>query len=390
MCEMLSHFAEDADWPKILPQVAAAYNSSVHSTTGFTPFQMAHGAAMRTVTDAEFDFVDLRNRSYNRYLEKLKMRLEEVHRQATEKIQTEQAGRTVEPESNFQVGDTVWCRNFLRPAGVRGKLEQKFEGPYEVMQVKPPDYVIKKGKKKRLVHGAHLKRQDSWRTREIQEESQDDTEDDAEPVGWPRPVEQSQGSRPPEDRSSEARPPEEQPFGSQQLSATQQQPAGVQSSVETIQPARESAAGAGLPTAGRQQQRSAAGVQLQRAENWSRAEVQQLEVEQPTAAEQLRREEPPQAAPERAAEQLPRAVPERAAEQLPRAAEQLPRAAPERAAEQLPQAVSAAEELPRTVPERAAEQPPVAGRGRESRAREYRTASGRTVRRPGYLRDYTE
>ena len=33
---MLSHFAENAYWPNFL-QEAAAYNSSVHSKTGFTP-----------------------------------------------------------------------------------------------------------------------------------------------------------------------------------------------------------------------------------------------------------------------------------------------------------------------------------------------------------------
>ena len=43
LCEMLSHFTADENWPTLLPLMASAYNTSVHTVTGFTPFELVHG-----------------------------------------------------------------------------------------------------------------------------------------------------------------------------------------------------------------------------------------------------------------------------------------------------------------------------------------------------------
>lgn len=383
VCEMLSHFAKDAEWPKLLAQVAAAYNSSVHAATGFTPFQLAHGAQMRTVAVAEFDSVDLQNRSYSKFYETLKKRVTEVHQQAAEKIKTEQAGRTDEPESSFKVGDTVWCRNFRRPVGVGGKLEQKFEGPYEVIQVKTPDYIIKKGKKKRLIHGAHLKRQEHWRTREVQEDredvTEDDTEDDREPVGSREPAEQSFSTRPPEDMPSEARPSAEGQSESEQLMTTQQPSAGILST-ETSQ-----------PTTGEQPENVAEGARLpvgrqeRPVETWSPADGQQQSVPREQQGQR-----PSPAVPGRATEQQQSTV-----------TGQMAKRSQQAALERIPEDVPGAERPARAAQERAAERPSRAATEEQQLAqaderltgaggREYRTASGRAVRRPRYLKDYSE
>ena len=169
LCEMLSHFAEEPDWPALLPLLAAAYNTSTHSTTGFTPFELIHGGTARTVLKAEFDTpADLPQKTHSEYLQQLKQKLAKMREVAAEKIRKEQASRTDQPEPVFKTGELVWCRNFTAKKGVKGKFDAKFEGPYRVMQSRPPDYVIKKGKKRRLIHGAHLKRGDVWRHREVE------------------------------------------------------------------------------------------------------------------------------------------------------------------------------------------------------------------------------
>ena len=166
---MLSHFAGDQDWPALLPVVAAAYNTSTHATTGFTPFELVHGSSARTLLKAEFEApAAMQQKTYREYLQQLEKKLTLMRKAAKDRISKEQASRTDPFEPVYKTGELVWCRNFTARKGVKGKFDAKFEGPYVVMESRPPDYVIKKGKKKRLIHGAHLKRGDTWQTREAE------------------------------------------------------------------------------------------------------------------------------------------------------------------------------------------------------------------------------
>ena len=170
LCEMLSHFADDRDWPALLPLLAAAYNTSKHSTTGLTPFELVHGSTARTLLKAEFDTpADMPQVRHSQFLQQLKEKLAKMKKAAADRISKEQASRTDVAEPVFKAGELVWCRNFTAKKGVKGKFDAKFEGPYRVVESRPPDYIIQKGKKKkRLIHGAHLKRGDIWQNREME------------------------------------------------------------------------------------------------------------------------------------------------------------------------------------------------------------------------------
>ncbi|XP_043202607.1 uncharacterized protein LOC122370775 [Amphibalanus amphitrite] len=161
--ELLTHYVAEnrRDWDLWLPVVASAYNSGCHSATGFSPGELVYGRPMRTVLEDEFDVENIKNQSHRQFLGELKKRLKHTHQKALELIRQKQSLRTDTRPATFQPGDAVWCRNFTAGKGVHGKLRPKFEGPYTVVEARPPDYVIRKGRKRRLIHGCHLKKGDS-------------------------------------------------------------------------------------------------------------------------------------------------------------------------------------------------------------------------------------
>ena len=60
--------------------------------------------------------------------------------------------------SDIQLGDKVMLKVHAVKRGTVKKLSNRFEGPYVVAEVRRPDYLIKRGRKKRFVHGSNLKK----------------------------------------------------------------------------------------------------------------------------------------------------------------------------------------------------------------------------------------
>ena len=150
LLELLTHYVSEnqRDWDRWLSVITSAYNSSRHSVTGFSPCELVYGKPMRTVLEDQFSAESMKNQSHRQFLTKLRTRLKDAHQQALEQIQQQQSLRTETRPATFQPGDTVWCRNFTAGKGVHAKLKPKFEGPYIVMEARPPDYVLKKGRKR--------------------------------------------------------------------------------------------------------------------------------------------------------------------------------------------------------------------------------------------------
>lgn len=50
ICRMLCHFVNNnqSNWDEILSYVTMAYNSQIHETTGYSPFELLYGRKMRT------------------------------------------------------------------------------------------------------------------------------------------------------------------------------------------------------------------------------------------------------------------------------------------------------------------------------------------------------
>ena len=161
LIEMLAHYVGSGqrDWDRWLSLVTTAYNSGCHSTTGVSPWELVYGTPARSLVENELgEQQELGNQSYQQFLAQLKRDLSVTRERALERIKRDQEKRTESGQPGFQVGDLVYCRNFTAGKGKVAKLRPKFEGPYRIIEAHSPDYIIKKGRRKRVVHGSHLKK----------------------------------------------------------------------------------------------------------------------------------------------------------------------------------------------------------------------------------------
>ena len=162
LCDSLTFLVNEnqSDWDVWLPVAVGAYRTSVHSTTGFSPFELVHGVKPRTPVVSEFDDDQkLCSQSYKEYLSHLNQCLS-IREQALLNIERCQS-RTVDPgDSQFNEGDKVMLRIHAVKRGLTRKLSDRFKGPYEIVSVRRPNYLIRRGRERKLVHGCHLKKVD--------------------------------------------------------------------------------------------------------------------------------------------------------------------------------------------------------------------------------------
>jgi transposase InsO family protein len=126
-----------SDWDKFLVQLEIAYNSSVHASTGYTPFRLDGGIDVRlplNLVSMSVNSTD--NVSFDEFLE----RFERTGVLASRNIETAQNRQTAyvnrgRRETIYNVGDLVWLNteNLIIP-GIR-KLRARFTGPFEVIGV---------------------------------------------------------------------------------------------------------------------------------------------------------------------------------------------------------------------------------------------------------------
>ena len=142
---VLRSYAESRDdWDEWLPFVAAAYNSTVHESTGRTPFEMNFADA-RAIDPLQWAIgerdkvVDERGVSVaaERTLDEMKAIWDEVRAKLVVEDQARQKkyADTKRREVKYEVGDSVYLSTRNLPA-FGGKLIAKWAGPYLVTEVK--------------------------------------------------------------------------------------------------------------------------------------------------------------------------------------------------------------------------------------------------------------
>ena len=127
------------DWDKQLRVVCMAYNTSVHQSTGFSPFFLMFGRPARIPVDLEYGTAPMEETSPQEYGRNLRQRLEKafsavrIHTGAALERQKELYNRRVHGEE-YQVGDLVWLHNPIIPKGAKRKLHCPWIGPYKVVK----------------------------------------------------------------------------------------------------------------------------------------------------------------------------------------------------------------------------------------------------------------
>jgi len=128
-----------ADWDQLLPQVAMAINSTIHESTGFSPFFLAHGVAMQLPVDLVLP-PPTPYPAVTPYVDAVLHRFELAYALARTTLlgQTERAKRRYDAQArtiHYAVGDKVYYAKHIPAAGDHPKFHAVWTGPCTVLQL---------------------------------------------------------------------------------------------------------------------------------------------------------------------------------------------------------------------------------------------------------------
>ena len=160
---------EKKNWKEVLPKLAFAYNSTIHKSTGFTPFYLMFGRESRLPIDTVFrideDGGKLSEKSWKRFVDEWKETMKQAYEVATRNMEKASGynkkyfdgkHKMANPVT-LQKGDRVLVQN-VREKGGTGKLKSYWEENIFVVEEKKenlPVYKIrslKRNNDERVVH----------------------------------------------------------------------------------------------------------------------------------------------------------------------------------------------------------------------------------------------
>jgi len=167
MHSLLARWVSDnhRDWDEKLPAVAFAYRTSVHESTGLTPFSMVMGREARIPADLVYGPPPSEPQNNTDFVERQQAALREAFQVAREQLgkalirRKHQYDLRARP-TTFPVGTQVWYLLPRRRQGRYKKWQSFYEGPFTVTEVLGPvTYKIQKGPQSRplVVHVDKLK-----------------------------------------------------------------------------------------------------------------------------------------------------------------------------------------------------------------------------------------
>ena len=167
LLDMLSTTVKDhkMDWDQCIRRVCLAYNSSVHASTGYSPFYLMYGRQVNLPVDLMYGSTPHEACTLGDYAHTLRNNLTEAYVLARRKGITEHNRQKALYDvkvhgAPYQVGDWVWLHSPAVPRGQCRKLHHPWTGPFKVVEcIGECDYKIKSknGKMIRVVHFDRLK-----------------------------------------------------------------------------------------------------------------------------------------------------------------------------------------------------------------------------------------
>jgi hypothetical protein len=160
--EYLRHYInEDQDnWDDWVPYAEYAYNTSVHTSTGYTSFELVYGfkscmpSALQNIPSIQYNYDD--------FVTELKVRLQSIYQIARERLigrkqkSKEYYDRNTK-ENTMTIGDKVLLYDETVRRGRSRKLSSQWLGPYEIISLDRVNATIKKDRRFQKVHLNRLK-----------------------------------------------------------------------------------------------------------------------------------------------------------------------------------------------------------------------------------------
>ena len=163
LAKYLRHYINEAqtNWDEWLPYAMFAYNTTPHTATGFTPFELMYGH--RATIPTALTKPPKETYSYEDYAQELRERIRATNLIAKENIQQAKTQAKIQYDKTankkeFRVGDQVLLHDETARRGRSKKLDSQWIGPYVVMENhEGVNYTIKRGRRTIRVHANRLK-----------------------------------------------------------------------------------------------------------------------------------------------------------------------------------------------------------------------------------------
>ena len=142
LLSMLATSAKDnpLNWEQYIRPVCFAYNTSIHTSTGFTPFYLMYGREARLPVDLEFGVTspspdDLSPVAYSRQMQII---LSYAYRKVRAALGDVQRRQKMLYDHNihghpYKEGDMVWLHSTVVPPHSHRKLHHPWTGPYQIV-----------------------------------------------------------------------------------------------------------------------------------------------------------------------------------------------------------------------------------------------------------------
>lgn len=164
LADYLKHYINNnqTDWDDWLKFGMFSYNTTIHTSTKFSPFELVFGykANLPSSITNNPDF----KYTYDDYLDELTLKLQKSNEIARNNLlQSKETNKKYYDKKtndiHFNVGEKVYLLNEYTKPGRSKKLTQNYTGPYPIVEINSPvNYTIKIKKKNVKVHANRLKK----------------------------------------------------------------------------------------------------------------------------------------------------------------------------------------------------------------------------------------
>lgn len=146
---------EDVSWESKLKMASYCYNTTVHSTTGFTPYYLMFGRHPRLITSIGQPL----NLIPDTYLEKFNSNIKmiwdaarsNIERKKLKAIETQNKTVKARKVEVFEVGDFIMLDAHVERGNLDKLVDSAF-GPYKVLEVRETNLLIRKRRKQVIVN----------------------------------------------------------------------------------------------------------------------------------------------------------------------------------------------------------------------------------------------